>query len=85
MVRYGVWLAIAARSLGSHRFQVNVITRILGAYALVSVIKNNEKRPVRRTVDWYKRLGDPREVKNEVENEVKNLRRARQALKSAER
>jgi hypothetical protein len=59
MIRYGIWLAVAARGLGDQRFQTNVITRILGAYALVSVLKNNEKRPVRRTLDWYKRVGDP--------------------------
>ena len=64
LVRYGVWLAVAARGLGDHRFQVNVITRILGAYALASVLKNNEARPVRRTVDWYRRIGEPHDVQN---------------------
>jgi hypothetical protein len=61
MVRYGIWLAIAVRSLGDRRFQTNVITRVLGAYALASVIKDNQARPVRRTIAWYNRLGDPRD------------------------
>ena len=77
MIRYGIWLAVAARGLGDHRFQTNVITRILGAYALVSVIKNNEARPVRRTLDWYMRTGDP--------HNIKKLHDARQALREGER
>ena len=77
MVRHGIWLAIAARGLGDHRFLTNVITRVLGAYALVSVIKNNEARPVRRTVGWYIRTGDP--------HNIKTLHNAGEALKPGER
>jgi hypothetical protein len=77
ILRYGIWLAIAARGLGDHRFQTNVITRILGAYALVSVIKDNEARPVRRTLDWYMRVGDP--------HNIKTLHEARQTLQPGER
>ena len=57
------------RSLGDRRFQANVITRIIGAYALASVIKNNQARPVRRAIHWYTSLGAS-----------KKLDRARQAL-----
>ena len=81
MIRNGIWLAVAVRALGDHRFQVNVITRILGAYALVSVLKNNERRPVRRTVDWYRRLGDP----HAIQQDVQGMHRARQALKQGGR
>ena len=77
MIRNGIWLAVAVRALGDHRFQVNVITRILGAYALVSVIKDNEARPVRRTLDWYMRVGDP--------HNIKTLHEARQTLQPGER
>jgi hypothetical protein len=77
MIRYGIWLVIAARGLGDHRFLTSVITRVLGAYALVSVIKNNEARPMRRTVGWYLRTGDP--------HHIKTLHQAQQALKPDER
>jgi hypothetical protein len=77
MVTYVVWLLIAVRGLGDHRFLTNVITRIIGAYALVSVLKDNEARPVRRTLDWYMRAGDP--------HHIKTLHEGRQALKSGER
>ena len=57
ILRYGIWLAVVTRSLGDRRFQANVITRIIGAYALASVIKNNQARPVRRAIHWYTSLG----------------------------
>ena len=81
MIRNGIWFAVAVRALGDHRFQVNVITRILGAYALVSVLKNNERRPVRRTVDWYRKRGDP----HAIQQDIQGMRRARQALKQGGR
>ena len=62
MVRYGIWLAVVTRSLGDRRFQARVITRAIGAYALASLIKNNEARPVRRAAAWYERLGDVRDI-----------------------
>ena len=62
MVRYGIWLAVLTRSLGDRRFQASVITRAIGAYALASLIKNNEARPVRRAAAWYERLGDLRDI-----------------------
>ena len=62
MVRYGVWAAVITRSLGDRRFQAGVITRVLAAYALASLIKNNEARPVRRAAAWYERLGETKEL-----------------------
>ncbi len=73
MVRNGVWLVVAARGLGDRRLQASVITGAIGAYALVSVIKNNQARPVRRAVQWYN-------VKGEVHN-TRALHHARRALK----
>ena len=57
MVRYGVWIAVMTRSLGDRRLQTRVITGAVGAYALASLIKNNQLRPVRRAAAWYERLG----------------------------
>jgi hypothetical protein len=54
-VRYGIWLAVAIRILGDRRFQASVITGAIGAYALASLAKNNQARPVRRAIRWYKR------------------------------
>ena len=70
MVRYGILLAVAARGLGDRRFQAYVITRIIGAYALASVIKNNQARPVRRAIHWYNVEGQVRDIK-----ELRNARR----------
>ena len=69
MVKYGIWLAVVTRSLGDRRFQAGVITRVIGAYALGSLIKNNQVRPVRRAAHWYTSLGARRK-----------RHRARQAL-----
>ena len=77
VVRYGIWLAILARALGDRRFQANVITRVIGAYALVSVIKNNQAAPVRRAIHWYN-------VKGQVQN-VEALHHAREAVKATKR
>jgi hypothetical protein len=57
MVKYGIWLAVLTRALGDRRFQAAVITRVIGAYALGSLIKNNQPRPVRRAAHWYSSLG----------------------------
>ena len=48
---------MVTRSLGDRRLQVSVITGAIGAYALGSLIKNNQVRPVRRAADWYTRVG----------------------------
>jgi hypothetical protein len=54
---YGIWVAVVARILGDRRFQAGVVTRAMGAYALASVIKNNQGRPVRRAASWYNMRG----------------------------
>ena len=73
VVKYGVWLAVVTRILGDRRFLATVITGAIGAYALASMLKNNQARPVRRVAHWYT-----------VRGEVRNLevrRRARRAAK----
>jgi hypothetical protein len=54
MARYGIWLAaITHIVLHDRGFQATVITGVIATYALASVIKNNQARPVRRAVHWY--------------------------------
>ena len=77
IVRYGIWLAVLTRSLGDRRFQVSVITRAIGTYALASVIKNNQARPVRRAIHWYN-------VEGQIEN-AEARHHARQAVKPDKR
>ena len=78
MARYGIWLAVITNILlHDRRFQATVITGVIGTYALASVIKNNQARPVRRAVAWYN-------VRGEVHG-MKVLHRGRQALKPDER
>jgi hypothetical protein len=77
VVRYGIWLAVLTRSLGDRRFQASVITAAIGAYALASVIKNNQARPVRRAIRWYSMEGQIRDAKG--------LHRARQAVQPDKR
>ena len=71
MVKYGIWLAVVTRSLGDSRFLTEVITRAIGAYALASLIKNNQVRPVRRAAHWYTSVGAS-----------KKLDRARQSVEA---
>jgi hypothetical protein len=74
MARYGIWLAVITRILlHDRRFHATVITGVIGTYALASVIKNNQARPVRRAVAWYN-------VRGEVQG-MKVLHRGRRALK----
>lgn len=77
VVRYGIWLAVVARVLGDRRFIAKVITRVFGAYALASLLKNNQLRPVRRVAHWYN-------VKGEVHG-MKVLHRARRAVEPGNR
>ena len=78
MARYGVWVAVLGHIvLHDRRFQASVITRAIGAYALGSVTKNNQARPVRRAVAWYN-------VQSQA-HDVKVLRRGRRALRSGSR
>jgi hypothetical protein len=62
MVKYGIWLAVVTRALGDRRFQAGVITSVIGAYALGSLIKNNQARPVRRAAHWYTTLGTSKKL-----------------------
>ena len=78
MARYGVWVAVLGHIvLHDRRFQASVITRAIGAYALGSVTKNNQARPVRRAMAWYDVQGQA--------HDVKVLRRGRRALRSGRR
>ena|SRR5689334_488695 len=77
VVRYGIWLAVMTRCLGDRRFQASVITGVIGAYALVSVIKNNQARPVRRAIRWYSMEG-------QIGN-AKGLHHARPAVEPGKR
>ena len=74
MARYGIWLAVITHILlHDRRFQATVVTGAIGTYALASVTKNNQARPVRRVVAWYN-------VQGEVHG-MKVLHRGRRALK----
>ena len=77
MVRYGIWLAVVTRMLGERRFQASVITGAIRAYALASLIKNNQARPVRRAIHWYN-------MKGQIDG-MKVLHRARRTLKQGKR
>ena len=78
MARYGIWVAVITHIvLHDRRFQATVITGVIGAYALGSVTKNNQARPVRRAIAWY-------DVQSQA-HDVKVLRRGRRALRSARR
>ena len=78
MARYGIWIAVIMHIvLRDRRFQATVITGVIGAYALGSVTKNNQARPVRRAVAWYN-------VQSQA-HDVKVLRRGRRALKAGTR
>ena len=59
------WYAMAAvmhMLLRDRRFHATVITGAIGAVALAELIKNNQARPARRAVTWYKRLGTSQEL-----------------------
>ena len=90
IARYGTWIAVLTHIvLRDRRFQATVITGAIGAYALGSVTKNNQARPLRRVTAWYKVQGQVHEpeVLRRVQGQVhepKVLRRGRQALKPGE-
>ena len=78
MARYGIWVAVITHIvLHDRRFHATVITGVIGAYALGSVTKNNQARPVRRAIAWY-------DVQSQA-HDVKVLRRGRRALRSGGR
>ncbi len=73
VARYGVWAAVITHIvLHDRRFQAAVVTGAIGAYALGSVTKDNQARPLRRVTAWYSVQGQARDVKV--------LRRGRRAL-----
>jgi hypothetical protein len=80
MVRYCMLAAVAQVLLRDRRFHVTVITRIIGAVALASLIKNNQARPVRRAIHWYARLGGSRRLARARPRARRELARAGQAL-----
>ena len=74
VARYGIWVAVIMHIvLRDRRFHATVITGVIGAYALGSVAKNNQARPVRRAIAWY-------DVQSQA-RDVKVLRRGRRALR----
>src|SRR5690349_8358773 len=78
MARYGIWAAVITPIVPrDRRLPATVITGVIGAYALGSVTKNNQARPVRRAVAWYN-------VQSQA-HDVKVLRRGRRALRSGSR
>ena len=78
MARYGVWVAVIGHLvLHDRRFQAAVVTGAIGTYALGSVTKNNQARPVRRALVWYDVHGHA--------HDAKVLRRGRRALRSGRR
>ena len=78
MARYGIWVAVITHIvLHDRRFHATVITGVIGAYALGSVTKNNQARPLRRAIAWY-------DVQSQA-RDVKVLRRGRRALRSGRR
>ena len=63
MARYGVWVAVITHIvLRDRRFQASVITGAIGSYALGSLTKNNQARPLRRATAWYNVQGQIRDM-----------------------
>jgi hypothetical protein len=78
MARYGTWVAVITHILlHDRRFQATVITGVIGTYALASVTKNNQARPVRRAAAWYNAQAQV--------HDMKVLHSGRRALKSGKR
>jgi hypothetical protein len=87
MVGWGIVLAAVPYTLlRDHRFHVAAITGILGAWALASLIKNNEARPVRRAASWYWKAGSGSRKLARVHPQARQeLARKGQALEAAKR
>jgi hypothetical protein len=86
MVRYGVLLvALAQVLLRDRRFHVAVVTGAIGAVALVSLVKNNQARPVRRAASWYTRHGAGQELARARTEARQELARAGQAVERGKR
>ena len=74
MTRYWVWVAVVAHiMLRDRRFQASVITGAIGAFALGSLTKNNQARPLRRATAWYN-------VHGQI-HDIEVLNQGRRALK----
>jgi hypothetical protein len=81
IVTYGIVLAAVVHIvLHDRRFQVAVITGAIGTYALASVIKNNEARPVRRAFHWYAKFGASKRLARRHRQARQELARAGQAI-----
>jgi hypothetical protein len=86
MARYGIVLAAVVHLvLHDRRFHVAVITGAIGTYALTSVIKNNQARPMRRTIHWYGKLGASKKLARGHQQARQELARAGQALQAGKR
>jgi hypothetical protein len=83
MVRNGVMVAAVVHMLLRDRWlHVTVITAAIGTYALASVIKNNQARPLRRTMHWYNELGANKKLARGHQQARQELARAGQALQA---
>jgi hypothetical protein len=83
MVRNGIMVAAVVHMLlRDRRLHVTVITAAIGTYALASVIKNNQARPVRRVVHWYNKLGASKKLARGHQQARQELARAGQALEA---
>jgi hypothetical protein len=86
MARYGIVLAAVVHMLlHDRRFHVTVITGGIGTYTLASVIKNNQARPVRRTMHWYGKLGASKTLARGRQQARQELARAGQAPEAGKR
>ena len=84
--RLGIVLAAVVHMLLHDRqFHVTVITGVIGTYALASLIKNNEARPVRRAIHWYNKLGASKELARGHPQARQELARVGQALEASKR
>lgn len=74
MTRYGIWMAVIGHMvLRDRRFHASVITGAIGSFALGSLTKNNQARPLRRATAWYN-------VQGQI-HDIEVLQRGREALK----
>jgi hypothetical protein len=86
MVGWGIVLAAVPYTvLRDHRFHVAVITGAIGAMALADLIKNNEKRPVRRAAQWYWTAGASQELARTHTRARQELARKGQAIEAGKR
>jgi hypothetical protein len=77
---YYILAAAGARALRDRRFHATVIAGAIGAVALADLIKNNQARPVRRTISWYTKLSASQELARAHPRTRQELARASRAL-----